>query len=107
MFEIAVTSEPTVAPGTAAAPDCMPTEQVRLRYMAVVEQLIDEAKEQRHLETLAEVLTFHLATIGCACGVPAIGDIARRLGGYVGAIAEREAAQREVEAAKQAGLAPH
>jgi hypothetical protein len=120
MSELAVTPETQTAasvtvpaaPNDAnvsapAAADCSPAQQAELRYMAALDPLVDDALEQRHVEVLVDVLTWHLARIGYGFGAQAVGDIVRRVGVHIGAIHAREEAAREAKEAKKAGHAPH
>lgn len=117
MSELAVAPESNVVPAVApesdvvppAAPlaDCSREQQTEERYLAALEVLIDDALEHDHTAILVDALTWDLARIGFAHGTPALGDIIRRLGGYVCDLEERHAAKEEAEAARKAGHAPH
>ena len=46
-----------------AVPDCPPDELAERRYVAAIDQLLDDALEHRHVEQLTEALTWQLARI--------------------------------------------
>jgi len=107
MPQPALTRDPIVVPGSTPAADCSPQQRAELRYMAAIDALVEDAREQRHVGVLVDVLTWHLARVGFANGMFAAGDILRRLGAHFAYIAEQDAAQREADAAKEAGHAPN
>ena len=107
MPQPALTRDPIVVRPSTPAADCSPQQRAELRYMAAIDALVEDAREHRHVGVLVDVLTWHLARIGFANGMFAAGDILRCLGGHFSHIAEQHAAQREAEAAKEAGHAPN
>ena len=99
-------SRPEAAAPIPPLADTTSAEHAEQRYMAAVEALVDEALDNRTVETLVDVMTWHLARIGFGFGPRAIGDIVRRLGIYLGQFDERQAAQREADEAKKVGRLP-
>ena len=95
-----------IAPPMSMPADATPDQSVEQRYMAAVEALLDDALEHHNVETLVEVLTWHLARIGFGFGTKAVADIMRRLGVHLSAIAEQQNAQQEAEDARKAGRKP-
>ena len=86
-----------------AAPEATPAQLAEERYSAAVQKLLDDALEHRHMEPLAEALTYQLARIGFGYGISAVGDIVTRLGKHLAHVAAREAAEAEAKQAKKAG----
>lgn len=103
MSEILAVNQPESPLPVQTIPDISPEQLAERRYVDAIQELLDDALEHRHVEPLAEALTWHLARIAFGFGMPAVGDILRRLGRHVGEFAQRDAAQREAEEAKKAG----
>jgi hypothetical protein len=92
--------------GTTPEPESKPAESPQARYTTIIQELLNDAYEQKSVFHLANVLTWALAGIVYDFGPLGIADILGRLGGHLRLITEREAAQAEVEAAKRNGVQP-
>jgi len=78
------------------------------RFVAAVNALFDEADAHKSAATLVDVLAWALARMILRVDSPwGAGDVMRRVGNYVCALQERNAAQREAEDASKEGRAPH
>ena len=78
------------------------------RYVEVLNTLHDEAADQRKFHVLADCLAWALARVLIRHGSFVVaGDVLRWLGFHVKDLAERVAAQREAEEARQAGHQPN
>jgi hypothetical protein len=95
-----------VAPAPVA--DCSPEQVAERRYLAILDPLLQEAWEQRQLETLVDCLAWTLArvTVGLE-STQVTGDILRRLGNYTYRLSESKRAEAEAEQAKKEGRAPN
>jgi hypothetical protein len=94
----------------AAAPrlDCSPEEVAERRYLEILNPLLQEAWEQRQLETLVDCLAWTLARVVVGLDSAQVtGDLLRRLGNYTYRLSEAKRAEAEAEEAKKAGRAPN
>lgn len=88
--------------------DCSPEEVAERRYLAVLNPLLQEAWEQRQLETLVDCLAWTLARVVVGLDNTLVtGDLLRRLGNYTYRLTESKRAEAEAEAAKKEGRAPN
>ena len=95
-----------VAP--APRPDCSPEQVAERRYLAILDPLLNEAWEQRQLETLVDCLAWTLARVTVGLDSTQVtGDLLRRLGNYTYRLSESKRAEAEAEQAKKEGRAPN
>ena len=95
-----------VAPTPVA--DCSPEQVAERRYLAILDPLLQEAWEQRQLETLVDCLAWTLARVVVGLdNAQVTGDLLRRLGNYTYRLSESKRAEAEAEAAKKEGRAPN
>jgi len=99
---------PVVEPASTVLPEEPTEQQVERRYLSVINPLLSEAYEQRHMETFVDVLTWTLARVIVAHDKPWVtGDILRRIGNYTCRITESNRAEAEAKAAKEEGRLPN
>ena len=82
-------------------------EELEGRYVEVMNALLADAQERSAVAVFAEVVTWKLAVVAYHWGPRVTGDIVRRLGVHLGALAEVTDAKREADAAKEAGHRPN
>ena len=86
-----------------SAPPALPEDELDRRYVAVMDSLLADAQARGAVRVFTDAVTWKLAVVAYQYGPDAVADIMRKLGGHLGSIAERMAAQREANAAKEAG----
>ena len=85
----------------------VPGDEPQRRYVAVMNELLDDAQKHNAMSVFNDVVTWKLAVVAHHCGLRATGDIVRKLGSYLGTLADVADAQREADAAKEAGCRPN
>jgi hypothetical protein len=76
-------------------------------YMEAIDALIDDAVEREQAPALADALAWATARLIVGFGVPAAGDILKRLGGYVVGLSEHRRAQEQAERERHEGAPVH
>ncbi len=85
----------------------VPDDDLQRRYVAVMNELLDDAQKHNAMSVFTDVVTWKLAVVAHHCGLRATGDIVRKLGSHLGTLAEVADAQREADAAQEAGCRPN
>ncbi len=99
---------PLAPPAPAPRADCSPEQVAERRYLAILDPLLNEAWEQRQLETLVDCLAWTLARVTVGLDSTQVtGDLLRRLGNYTYRLSESKRAEAEAEQAKKEGRAPN
>lgn len=81
----------------------VPDDDLQRLYVAVMNELLDDAQKHNAMSVFTDVVTWKLAAVAHHCGLRATGDIVRKLGSHLGTLAELADAQREADAAQEAG----
>ena len=87
--------------------EVVPDSELERRYVEVMNALLLDAYERDALNVFADVVAWKLSMVAHGCGPRACGDILRRFGAHLMAIAEAEEAQVELNKAKDGGLRPN
>ena len=95
------------SPPPAATPEPTPDEAAGQRYVDAIDELVNDAVEHKHVVALVDALAWSIARIMVGYGLPAAGDVLKRIGAYVGEMSERRRAQEEAEQAKKEGRPVH
>ena len=78
------------------------------RFVAAINGLFDEADAQESAQVLVDVLAWAIARMILRVDGPwGAGEVMRRIGRYVCYLQDKKEAQKEAQAAKDAGQAPH
>jgi len=107
MPEITRESTSETIPLPSRADDASPERLAEERYLGAIGKLVDDATANGQVGVLADVLAWTIARMIVGFGVPAAGDILRRIGSYVGNLSERRRAEEEAEQARKEGRAMH
>ena len=95
------------SPPLAAPSEPTPDEAAGQRYVNTIDELVADAVEHKRAVVLVDALAWSIARMMVGYGLPAAGDVLKRIGAYVGEITERRRAQEEAEQAKKDGLPVH
>jgi len=76
-------------------------------FVRVVKTLMDDAIDRGEVECLVDVLSWALANFAHQGGPQVAGDIVRRLGSHMGALAELDQAQVDAEQTRKEGVKSH
>ena len=90
-----------------APPPAVSEEELERRYVEVMNALFNDAKSRDMMRVFTDVMTWKLAVVGHYWGQAATADVVRRFGAHLASLAEAEQAQREADAAKEAGHRPN
>ena len=90
-----------------APPPAVSEDELERRYVEVMNALFNDAKSSDMMRVFTDVVTWKLAVVGHYWGPAATADVVRRLGAHLASLAEAEQAQREADAAKEAGHRPN
>lgn len=85
----------------------VPADELERRYLDAMHLLLEDAQKNDAIGVLVNTVSWKLADIAHYYGPRATGDIVRRFGMHLANIAEAAEAQREADAAKEAGLQPN
>ena len=106
-------SEPIELHPTPAAPvpiqlaDGTADEIAHGRYLDTLHDLVQDAAGAERLHLLADVLAWTFARLAIHCGPAATADLLAKVGKYMGALEERNRAERELERERQEGRLPN
>ena len=87
--------------------DTTPDELAHGRYLDALHDLVEDAAAGQRMHLLADVLAWTFARLAIGCGASATADLLAKVGKYMGALAEQDAAKRELERARQEGRLPN
>jgi hypothetical protein len=87
--------------------DTTPDELAHGRYLDALHDLVEDAAAGHRMHLLADVLAWTFARLAIGCGPAATADLLAKVGKYMGALAEQDAAKRELERARQEGRLPN
>ena len=88
-------------------PQPIPDDELERRYVEAMNALLEDARKRKAVNVFTDVAAWKLAVVAFQCGPHAAGDILRRFGAHLGTLAEADDAQREADAAKEAGRLPN
>lgn len=96
-----------VAPPPAVEPaDCSAEQLAEARYLRGLDELMSDALDHRHLDTLANALAWTVARIAHGCGPAATGDVLRRIGGHLCTLETLRQTEAEAQRALREGHLP-
>lgn len=92
---------------TGVRPEAVGDDELERRYIEVMNALFADAQAREAMHVFADVVTWKLAVLAYHWGPKATGDVIRRIGAHLAVIADAAEAQREADAAKDAGHRPN